>query len=374
MKILINGLNAKSGGGKSILNNYLSLLKNRPDGNKYYILTPIKSEYIQYESENIWIVDIPSMFKRLTLLPFTYGIYFNRIIKKLDIVSIFNLADIPINTNTYQVFLFDWPYAVYPDSKIWDLMSKQELLKRQFKLLIFRYYSRNVNHFIVQTDVIENRLQKYFNCQKTSVIASPVTLESYNRDSFDFKLPEGKKLLYLSYYYPHKNFEIFIKLGKLIKKQGQDFKLIITISIEQGKKAYSFLKRVQQEGLIDIIINIGPVETKYISSLYNQVDGLLMPTLLETYGLPYIEAFHNNIPVFTSDFDFARAVCGDAAKYFNPFDEHDIFKTMEILNDNNEVDKMKRLGQNQLKKILDWNKVFPKYQSILLKAKKIEHD
>lgn len=368
MKILINGLNAKSGGGKSILNNYLNLLKNRPDGNKYYVLTPIKSEYIQYESENIRIVDIPSIFKRLTLLPYTYGFYLNRLIKKIDIISIFNLADIPINTNTHQVFLFDWPYAVYPDSQIWNLMSKRELLKRRFKLLIFRYYSDNVNHFIAQTDVIENRLKKYFNCHKTSVIASPVTLESFNRKSFDFNLPQGKKLLYLSYYYPHKNFEIFLKLGKLIKRQGKDFKLIITISSEQGRKANSFLKRVQRERLNDVIINIGPVETKYISSLYNQVDGLLMPTLLETYGLPYIEAFHNNLPVFTSNFDFSRAVCGDAAKYFNPFDEYDILQSVAIINDNNEIDKMKKLGQKQLRKISDWNEVFPKYQSILLNA------
>jgi len=47
---------------------------------------------------------------------------------------------------------------------------------------------------------------------------------------------------------------------------------------------------------------------------------LLMPSLIETVGLPYLEAMHFGRPIPTSDLDFAHDVCGDAASYFDPWD------------------------------------------------------
>ena len=368
-KILINGLNAKSGGGKSILNNYLKILKKASDENKYYVLTPYKNDYLQYQSINIDIIDIPSFYKKQFLLPFTYIFVLKNIVKSLNIDSIFNLADIPIATKTYQVFLFDWPYAVYPKSAIWNLMSNKDFFTRKFKLYLFNYLLKYVDSFIAQTEVIEKRLINFYNCSPISVIPNAITLESFShKASFDFKLPSGKKILYLSYYYPHKNFEIFLKLGTLIKQRNLDFKIIITIDRSQNKRAIKFLNKLDENGLNDIVVNIGPIDTKYISSLYSQVDGLLMPTLLETYGLPYIEAFHNNKPVFTSDIDFSHAVCGDAAKYFNPFDELDILEKLEIsFSDENEIKKMQTQGQVQLMNIMSWIDVFKKYQNLILK-------
>ena len=47
---------------------------------------------------------------------------------------------------------------------------------------------------------------------------------------------------------------------------------------------------------------------------------LFLPTLLESFSVTYLEAMHFGVPVLTSDLDFARFVCGDAAIYFDPWD------------------------------------------------------
>ena len=47
--VLVNGLSAKSGGGKSILNNYLKILKNNQGKHNYYVLTPSKKDYLKYK-------------------------------------------------------------------------------------------------------------------------------------------------------------------------------------------------------------------------------------------------------------------------------------------------------------------------------------
>jgi glycosyltransferase involved in cell wall biosynthesis len=44
----------------------------------------------------------------------------------------------------------------------------------------------------------------------------------------------------------------------------------------------------------------------------------LLPTLLESFSGSYLEAMHFGTPILTSDRDFAREVCGEAALYFDP--------------------------------------------------------
>jgi len=57
--ILINGINSKTGGGKSILINYLKLLKNQNE-NFYYFISPEDSEFKKYETSYIKLIKIPA--------------------------------------------------------------------------------------------------------------------------------------------------------------------------------------------------------------------------------------------------------------------------------------------------------------------------
>jgi glycosyltransferase involved in cell wall biosynthesis len=41
---------------------------------------------------------------------------------------------------------------------------------------------------------------------------------------------------------------------------------------------------------------------------------------VESYGLVYVEAMEVSRTILTSDRDFARWLCGDAAQYFDPLD------------------------------------------------------
>jgi glycosyltransferase involved in cell wall biosynthesis len=41
---------------------------------------------------------------------------------------------------------------------------------------------------------------------------------------------------------------------------------------------------------------------------------------LESFTGTFVEAMHYGLPILTSDLDFARHVCGDAAIYFDPWD------------------------------------------------------
>ena len=70
-KILINGVNTKAGGGKSILVNYLILLKNEKQ-DFYYFTSPDDEEFEKYETSHLKLIRIPSLLKESHLIIFTY--------------------------------------------------------------------------------------------------------------------------------------------------------------------------------------------------------------------------------------------------------------------------------------------------------------
>jgi glycosyltransferase involved in cell wall biosynthesis len=53
---------------------------------------------------------------------------------------------------------------------------------------------------------------------------------------------------------------------------------------------------------------------------YARAKALVMPSLVETIGLPLIEAMQSDLPVLVADRPYAREVCGAAALYFDPND------------------------------------------------------
>ncbi len=366
--ILVNGLNSKTGGGKSILVNYLTLLNSQEALNeKYFVLTPNKDEYLQYANSYIEIVDIPSLYKHLFFLPYTYRITLPRLLRKLNINTVFNLADIPITTQTEQIFLFDWPYAVYPESKVWKLMDLKSFLVQKIKLFFFTKNIKYIDKIIAQNDAMKVRLKRLFNFQDISIVPNAVSLDNLVEGKyFDFKLPKGKKLLYLTYYYPHKNLEVFIPLAKLIRDKKLDYKLIITIDKNQHKKAKELLNTIKNNRLDDIIINVGSVSMEYVPELYRQTDGLLMPTLLESFSGTYVEAMFHKKPIFTSNFDFAEAVCREGAFYSDPFDAENILEIIEKAFKNDEyLDKVKKASR-RLTELYSWEQAFNSYQKLIL--------
>ena len=367
-RIFINGLSAKLGGGKSILDNYLTILSASDSRGKYYVLTQNKIEYDKFSSETIEIIDIKKVFKKKELMPITYKYCLPRLIKSLKIDAIFNFADIPIPANgVKQVFLFDWPYAVYPNSSVWKSMDLKSFLVRKIKLFYFKKFLSSVSLMIAQTKTIKTRLERLYGLENVVLVPNAVTLEHKKEVPFyDFSLPDGTLLLCLSRYYPHKNIEIFIPLAEEIKRKELNFKIIITIDESQDRRVKPFLSSVKERGLDGIIFNVGSVNSKDTPSLYQQCDGLLMPTLLETYCLPYLESMQHKRLILTSDMDFSRDVCGNAAVYFDPLNHLSILKVIEEIYSNNTLREEKILnGSKRLKEVSSWEGVAQSYTHIL---------
>jgi len=368
--IFINGISAKSGGGKSILTNFLSLLAKNNDGRRYYVLVPKAAEYWCDAGENISILDLPRRYSKTALYPLVNRWVIPRLVRKHKCDLIFNLADVPMPANAKQIFLFDWSYAAFPESPVWQMMDLKSWVIRKAKLHYFKKYLQHVDLMIAQTPVMKERLESLYDLRDVEVVPNAVSLDNLGlEETRDFRLGDGLNLLYLTYYYPHKNLEVFLPLAREIKARKEQIRVITTIAPEQHPKAAQFLRDVKREGLDDVIHNIGPVSMKDVPSLFRQTDGLLMPTLLESFSGTYVEAMFHSKPIFTSDLPFATGVCQDAAYYFDPQDPREILE--KILQSQRDPETRNRkivAGKRVLGGLLTWEQAFDAYRHLFGKV------
>ncbi len=129
------------------------------------------------------------------------------------------------------------------------------------------------------------------------------------------------RLLYVSAYYPHKNIEFIPEVAAAIRRQAPDrqFEFVITLPDDEPGLA-RVMRRAAELGVADCIRNVGRVSLNQVIGLYRDTHICFMPSLLETFSATYPEAMALGRPIVTSDLDFARATCGDAAEYFRAGD------------------------------------------------------
>lgn len=374
MIIFINGLSAKAGGGKSIMTNYLNLLSKSTDADRYIILAPDKNAFQHLNSSRIEVYSLPKIFSNKLFFPIVYSYVLPYILNKKKVDIVFNLADVPIKTYKKQVFLFDWPYAVYPKSEVWKMMGLADYLVKKSKLYYFKKFAKYIDVLIAQTDTMRKHLISLYGIQNIEVIPNAVSLDNlYGGVVKNYNFPSGFKFLYLTHYYPHKNIEIFLEIAKRIKAQNLEFKLITTLDPKQHKDARKFLCEIKELGLENIILNLGAVSMENVPSLYKQCDALLMPTLLESFSGTYVEAMYHRKPILTSKYDFAKDVCQNAAVYFNPHDAEEILNVMsKVFDSERKRESMILEGTKVLNQMPGWNTTFDMYNKLIFNQLKHE--
>ena len=144
------------------------------------------------------------------------------------------------------------------------------------------------------------------------------------------------KLFCLARYYTHKNLEILAEAFERYPDELADVRVILTVAADQHPRAPRFVARLQSPALRERLINVGPLPEDALASYYTHCDALVLPTRLESFTATYVEAMRYGCPILTSDLDFAREICGDAADYFDPLDARDVCRAVCALRDSDE--------------------------------------
>lgn len=337
--------------------------------NDYIAICPNTKEYRNIHYKNLNIIFLPKKYEKFS------GKFFlkkweNKIINEINPDVIFNLCNTPLKTKIKQLTLLHWPYAVYPESKVWQMMGIKEKIIRKLKLLNFKFSTNNTSNFTVQTEVMQKRLKEIYKVQNVYVVPNSVNLlfeKNENKDFNDF-LDIQENFMYFIYptrYYPHKNIEVLVDVAKIINRNNDKIKILLTLDKSENE-VKNILNQVSLHNLDKTIINLGQLSFAEISCLYTKVDAVLMPTILESLGLPFLETMSFKKPLFTSALDFSKSLCKDYAVFFDPFSPQDIYDKIKLLDNKEYIDNKILLGDKILKDYTNsWEEIVVSYNKIL---------
>lgn len=96
----------------------------------------------------------------------------------------------------------------------------------------------------------------------------------------------------------------------------------------------TLLKRIEQLGLSDRIVHMGPQDTSDLAQLYRTCRAFVFPSFAETFGNPLVEAMRSGAVIACSNATAMPEIAGEAAIYFNSADPIDMAaKLDQILTD-----------------------------------------
>ena len=210
------------------------------------------------------------------------------------------------------------------DIKYFSFFQKVKYL--YFYRILFFLFLKNTDNLIVQTQTMKKIVED--NLKNQNVYLEDKFWRNLKINNFfnGLKNPENKNIkgieipisnfiesqltfFYPSAFYPYKNHKNLIYAFKEISEIfGNKIKLILTLSKEDlpsSMKSFNFLFFTGKVNIFDI------------HAIYQRVDYLIFPSLLESLGLPLIEANLYDLPIICSRRDYVFDVC-EPLLTFNP--------------------------------------------------------
>ena len=371
MKLLVNAVPCRVAGGRSVALNFLRAYRAGRFPHELVAYAPAGVGYEELAGDKLRVEVAPSWVHRGIARGLADHVWFRRAIAREAPDALFAMGSIAYPTRVPQLVLFHWPYAIYPEPEVWDRMRPRERASRRVRRWLFARRARHASCFAAQTATARDRLHRQWGIDAV-VVPNAVSLPAGPSDDAMWSLPEvaippGKKaLLCLARYYPHKNHEVLLEVAGRIRDRDLPYVILTTISPDEGPAAAAFLEAVSRDALAGVIVNLGTIPMAEVPALYAASDGLLLPTVLESFSGTYVESMSHRKPVFTSQRDFARDVCDDVAWYFDPHDPDSILGAVqEAFADPVEMERRLDAGRKRCEEFAGWPEVAERYVRLL---------
>lgn len=167
--------------------------------------------------------------------------------------------------------------------------------------------------------------------------------------------------LYVGNHKPHKNTDGLIT-AFANSGLSEDFDLVLT-----GTPDLRILRSPDVRKLENRVRFLGSIPDGELSALYRSALALVLPSWIEGFGLPLIEAMASGTPVISSNRAALPEIGGDAALYFDPEDAESLEAALWRFSDPKESLPYRVRGLSRAR-IFDWGKIGTVLESTLLEA------
>jgi glycosyltransferase involved in cell wall biosynthesis len=230
-----------------------------------------------------------------------------------------------------------------------EVLRRSSLIQR-FRLAVMRREMKasccQASAIIVQTPTMKLWMERAFDLPLERIsVAEPVPHLAIADECGHEALapmrasPAGRRLLFVGTEALHKNLPALARANSLLRDRLPDVTLFATIH-----KDHKLARR-------DGIVALGRLPSSAVREAYELATVVIMPSLVETVGLPILEAFDLGVCVAASDRPYAHDVCEGAASFFDPLDpEHMAECLYTLLMDESQRRSLAAIGRRVIDK------------------------
>lgn len=215
---------------------------------------------------------------------------------------------------------------------IMDPAVQRSLPARLYARPMLRLAARRARHIITVSEYSKNQIIEHLHVspRKVTVIYNgvhprfrPVRRSEALAKAAAVIPARGPFILYVGNLKPHKNIGCLLQAFALWRSHGgSDHQLVIVGDESKWKK--SLIETCVRLRIQEGVIFVSHVSHDLLPNLYAAADLLVLPSYLEGFGLPAIEAMACGTPVVCSRAASLPEVAGDAAEFFEPSSAEDL--------------------------------------------------
>ena len=208
-------------------------------------------------------------------------------------IFIFVQNKLVIDKTSLSAFLFRVKSSIQVQRIIFNLLLKRNYhlvvqSQAMYELMVAHYSSIEIDRIHLFPLVPSGLIPKRFDSIKDA----------------DVEISE-KKFIYVASGDAHKNHLRLLSAWELLAKEGLYPKLLLTLNNEQDIKLLGEINEIKLRFPVKID-NLGALNHEQVIAAYKSADALIFPSLIESFGLPLIEASNANLPIIASESDFVR--------------------------------------------------------------------
>lgn len=235
------------------------------------------------------------------------------------------------------------PLPLYKAKRLAYKFVMRRALKHAKKIITVSQATKQqiVEHYHVPEDAIA---VTYEGVEKIKQVAT----STFGKNTSDY-------FLYVGNAYPHKNVEQLVNAFALVHEQQPDVSLLIVGKTDYFKERLQ--EKVKAQHLDEYISFLGFVPDEDLAYLYKHALACVIPSFMEGFGLPALEAMASNCLAVVSDIPVFREICGDAALYIDPHNAESLQAVLlEVAHNQWKYEKVKEKGKQQAMQF-SWEKM-----------------
>jgi len=202
--------------------------------------------------------------------------------------------------------IHDLQYIYYPG--YWSYW------KTFYRKVFIPFSIKHSNKVVTISNIVKQEIMVNFFRSDIKVIYNPIVLKSFlsRIEDIKYKIPSEPFFLIPSSLLPHKNIVNLLTAIDELQYYKDVPKFVFVGSYE--KKAF------YQKHITPHIIVYGYVDIEHLNLLYRYCKAVILPSVYEGFGMPYVEALVAKKPVVASDIPIAREILKNEAIYIQkPF-------------------------------------------------------